>query len=144
MGNKIRYMYLRDAKREPIGCLAIKLHRKKGYLEYQVSTVNPIDRVDPITGRSLPFNRSMARHLAAGKMLEDALCVPMDSEVNMIQVSILVMKDLASLPLPTHRGDIPTRAIKAAKLWLNNRTQQDQKYDPRWLNKQTKPGEIQQ
>jgi len=58
-------MFLREANRAPVGCLAIKLNRKKGYLEYQLSVVHPIDLYDPFTGRSRPFNRAMARQLAA-------------------------------------------------------------------------------
>jgi hypothetical protein len=125
MSNNIRYVYLRDKEMFPIGCVAIKLNREIGYLEYQVSTVNPVDRKHPITGKSLPFNRSVAKHLALGRLIEGGLCVRMSPTANMNQVSTLVMTDLSTMYHPTHKGDIPTRAIKAAKLWLqrNKKTQ---------------------
>lgn len=127
MSSVIRYMYLRDESRSPVGCLAIKLHRKKGYLEYQVSVVNPIDRVHPLTGRSLPFNKTMARRLALGRLVEEGLRVTIFPDATMNEISMTVMLDLASLSNPTHQGDIPTRAIKAAKTWLKRQSKLENK-----------------
>jgi hypothetical protein len=125
MSNKVRYVYLRDSQKFPVGCVAIKLDREASALYYQVSIVNPADRRHPITGKSLPFNRDVAKHLALGRLVEKGLLVYMSPTANMNQVSTLVMTDLASFSHPLHRGDIPTRAIKAAKLWLrwNKKTQ---------------------
>lgn len=120
MSNKIRYMYLRDDNDGPVGCLAIKLHRKKHYLEYQLSVLNPADRRHPITGKNLPFNRAVARQLAIGRLVENPYNLYLPEEATMNEVSLLVMQDLASSAAPSLHGDIPARAIKAAKLWLRN------------------------
>lgn len=116
-------MYLRDEKREPIGCIAIKPHRKHGYLEYQVSMVNPVDRTDRLTGKSVPFNRQVAKDLALGRMVRQGLRVPMSEGANMGEITWTVMADLSNMSSPSHlpgSGDIPSRAIKAAKLWLRS------------------------
>lgn len=117
MSIKFRYMYLRDERRNPIGCLAIRLHRKKGYLEYQVSVVNPVDRISPMTGKNTPFNRNVAKDLAVGRLVTQGLLVPIKDDITMSQVTRAVMSDLASLPSTM---PIPARAIKAAKLWLKS------------------------
>lgn len=123
MASRVRYMYLRDEHRSPIGCVAIQLHRKKGYLEYQVSVVNPVDRVDRNTGKSVPFNRNVARDLALGRLVSQGMIVPMGYTDNMNEITHAVMSDVARQPAPVYPGEIPNRAIRAAKLWLkNNRT----------------------
>jgi hypothetical protein len=114
----IRYMFLRDVNREPIGCIAINVHRATQALEYQVSVVNKVDRFNPLTGRALPFNKEVARMIAAGRLVENGFRVDMPSDATMNQISTIVMKDLANLTAPRKKGDISTRAIKAAKLWL--------------------------
>jgi hypothetical protein len=116
----IRYMYLRDCNKNPIGCIAIFINRDAGLLDYQVSVVNPLDRKDRFTGKDLPFHRAMARQLACGRLVEDGLCLPMNRNATMNEISMLVMKDLASCHRPMYRGDIPSRAIKAAKHWLES------------------------
>lgn len=120
MSSRVRYMYLRDEHRNPIGCVAIWLHRKKGYLEYQVSVVNPVDRVDPLSGKSVPFNRNVARDLALGRLVSQGLMVRIDGDATMNEITHAVMSDLANLFAPAFPGDIPNRAIRAAKLWLKN------------------------
>lgn len=117
-------MYLRDEHRNPIGCVAIWLHRKKEYLEYQVSVVNPVDRVDPLSGKSVPFNKNMARDLALGRLVSQGLLVRMDGNATMNEITHIVMGDIAKQPVPLFPGEIPNRAIRAAKLWLKtNRSQ---------------------
>lgn len=125
MSNKIRYIFLRDAHFYPIGCCAIRLNRQQGFLEYQVSTVNPADRIHHTTGRSIPFNRTVARQLALGRLIDDGLVVPFDPSSNMNEVTVAVMNDLSKLNPPSHKGDIPSRAIKAAKYWLLRNTIKD-------------------
>ena len=118
--NKVRYMYLREPSGNPIGCLAISIDRNSSCLEYQVSVANPFDRKDIFTGKDLPFNRAMARNLACGRLMEDGFHLCMNRNATMNEISMLVMKDLASLHRPMYRGDIPSRAIKAAKHWLQS------------------------
>jgi len=101
MSNRI--MFLRDANYFPIGCLAINLDRKNRQLKYQYSVLHPSDY----------FDRKTARHLALGRMLDCPITIPMDrtKEVNMHDISNAVMTHLAA-------SNAPTRAVKAAKLWL--------------------------
>lgn len=115
MSSKIRYMYLRDENNGPVGCLAIQLHRKKHYLEYQLSVLNPVDKRHPITGKNLPFNRAVARQLAVGRLVESPIEMYLPEDATMNEISLLVMQDLVDI-----RGYVPSRAIKAAKLWLRN------------------------
>lgn len=99
-----RVMFLRNYAGTPIGCVAIVLHRSQGVVEYQTSVLNPVDR----------FNRAVARQLAYGRLVEQPLSVPVKKECSMHDVSYAVMSGIASNP------NLPSRAIKAAKLWLAN------------------------
>jgi hypothetical protein len=98
-----RIMFLRDANYVPTGCLAINVDRKNHRLSYQFSVLNPADK----------FNRSVARQLALGRLLEKPIFVPLkrDEEINMHTISQSVMLHLSN-------SKSPGRAIKAAKFWL--------------------------
>src|SRR5271157_3257476 len=97
----IRYMFLRNANREPIGCVAINVFRETGKLHYQVSVVNRMDRFNLLTGKDLPFNREVARHLAVGRLVENPFEVGMPADATMNQISTIVMRDLSSLAAPS-------------------------------------------
>lgn len=101
-----RIMYLRDRNYNPVGCIAIKLHRHVEYdrqlVEYQVSVLNPLDR----------FNRATARQLALGRLVEAPLTVRVPADPTIYEISLKVMRDIAS-----DHGQ-PTRARQAAKRWL--------------------------
>jgi hypothetical protein len=103
-----RIMYLRDRNGNPVGCIAIKLHRHVEYdrclVEYQVSVLNPLDR----------FDRATARQLALGRMVEAPLTVRVPADPTMFEVSSEVMRDIVS------DSGQPTRARDAAKRWLRN------------------------
>lgn len=102
----IRIMFLRARHGSAIGCLAIKLHRhteyNHGLVSYQMSVLNPLDR----------FNRSLARHIALGRLVESPHTVKVPIEPSMYEVSQAVMKDIA------HDSSVPTRARQAARRWL--------------------------
>jgi hypothetical protein len=95
-------MYLRSENGHPVGCLAIQVNRSSGTATYQLSVLNPRDR----------FNRAVARQLALGRLLEEPLKISMHREATMHDISEAVMKDIVSYK------DAPTRAIKAARLWI--------------------------
>jgi hypothetical protein len=97
-----RIMYLRNNKKQPIGCLAVKLDRAKGLAFYNFSIQNPID----------DFDRSIGRQLALGRMVESPLSVKIEKDANMHEVSYSIMTDLIK------RDVSPIRAVKAAKHWL--------------------------
>jgi hypothetical protein len=97
-----RIMYLRSDNGHPVGCLAIQLNRHSGQISYALSVLNPKDR----------FNRPVARQLALGRLLEEPLKVDVNREATMHDISEAVMKDILRYK------DAPTRAIKAARLWI--------------------------
>jgi hypothetical protein len=111
MNNRI--MFLRDASGMPCGCLAINLDRKNRKLKYQYSVLNPADY----------FDRKTARVLALGRLLDSPVSVPLSrtKEVSMHEVSSTVMNHLVA-------SSAPSRAVKAAKLWLETKysTEEDE------------------
>lgn len=86
----------------PIGCIAIKLHKNGRTAEYQVSTLNPMDR----------FDRAVARQLALGRLTENPLTVQVKASSTLENITRAVMLDIAVDTNAT------SRARKAAKLWL--------------------------
>jgi len=101
--NSIRVMFLRDHRQQPQGCLAIKLDDERHVASYQVSVLHPSDR----------FNRPLARQLAKGRLVEAPLEVNISSAMGMHEITATVLYNLL-----THT-ELPSRARKAAKLWLN-------------------------
>lgn len=99
-----RIQFLRDASFHPVGCVAISVNRLRGELQYQYSVLNPSD----------DFNRKLARQLALGRLVENPIKLPLSRDANMHEISTVVMTDLE------HSDNAPSRAVKAAKLWLND------------------------
>lgn len=107
-----RIMYLRDSYQignlaqlivgNPVGCVAIKLHKGRRSAEYQLSVLNPLDR----------FDRTLARQLALGRMVEAPFTVSLPPNATQHQISRAVMEDIA------YDVGAPGRARRAAKLWL--------------------------
>ena len=96
-------MYLRDNKRQPVGCIVLALNASKTKIRYQMSVLNPADR----------FDRSMARVIAKGRLLECPLTITLDEPLEtMHEISGRVMLDIIG------NCDVPARARKAAKRWL--------------------------
>jgi butyrate kinase len=107
MSDKIRFMFLRDTKSRPIGCIAMMVNTG-GTIQYGLSVLNPVDT----------FNRKTARKLAAGSMLLDSGHAHVENVrtvYTMHDVSIAVMNAIA------HFDGYPARARKAAKHWLNTK-----------------------
>lgn len=100
-----RFMYLRDDKLNPCGCLVIDVDRKGHTLSYQMSVLNPADR--------FKFERKLAREIALKRLDTKPITLSLNSsEVTRHDISRLVMKDI----LNTKK--VPTRARKAAQRWL--------------------------
>lgn len=109
--NKImntRITYLRDVKGQPVGCLAIGPITPNGKLGHQVSynlsVLNPSDK----------FDRKIAREIATGRLGKNPEChtVPVPENADMHMITRSVMVDIID------SKSMPTRAIKAAKLWV--------------------------
>ncbi len=106
-----RVQYLRDENGQPVGCIAIRLHRDVGELywslvEYQVSVLNPQDQ----------FDRGVARQLALGRLVESPYTVRVPQNPTMYEISRAVMKDIA------RDSGAPSRARRAARIWLKANT----------------------
>jgi hypothetical protein len=89
----------------PIGCLVTSLSKDRKTIRYQFSVLNPVDE----------FKRSLARHIALGRLLEIPFRIKgLRGDENSWQINSLVMEDI----LNSKSRDIPSRARKSAKLWL--------------------------
>ena len=99
-----RIMYLRDSKGQPVGCVAIKVVSDK-LVTYQMSVLNPADR----------FNRAVARQLALGRLVAPLTARLPYQAINMHDITEAVCVDICN------DKSAPSRARKAAKLWLNTR-----------------------
>ena len=97
MGN-IRFIYLRDSNRRPVGCIATR--RDGDNLLYQLSIANPKDQ----------FNKSLARYIATERLTEKPVALDASGMNSGHALSALVMTSLLN---SRH-----TRAKMAAKLWL--------------------------
>lgn len=105
-----RIQYLREANGHLIGCIALKEHDLKGgfysLVEYRVSVLNPEDQ----------FDKGVARQLALGRLVEAPFTVRVPVHPTMHEVGAAIMKDIA------RDSDAPSRARKAAKLWIRDNT----------------------
>jgi hypothetical protein len=110
MNNRIRFMYVRDNKMEPVGCLAIRVNRSKNRAEFGLSTLHPKDGVDS-KGRRLKFDRVKSQSLASIRLSEDPTRVYIHSEATQHEITRAVMQAMIA-------ADAPTRAKKFAKQWL--------------------------
>lgn len=104
-----RFQYLRDEKGQPVGCLAIKLVETSKtdegtIIQFQLSVLNPADR----------FNRDLARNIALGRLKTSAHTAMMIGEVSKNRITRTVMYAVSV------DKSLPARAVKAAKLWLEN------------------------
>lgn len=101
-------MFLRDTKGQPVGCIAIRTSNltRATVVSYQLSVLNPKDN----------FNRSVARQLALGRLVEQPLQVTLDRDPTMHEITSSVMTSISSL------NSLPGRARRAAHLWLRNNT----------------------
>lgn len=114
---KTRIMFLRNESYFPVGCLAIVVDHNN-LVSYNYSVLNPLDK----------FNRKLAREIATGRLASNPFHVQLEPnrKHSMHEVSYAVMSDLAyntsrnTATALTHPSSSrhPTRAVKAAKLWL--------------------------
>jgi hypothetical protein len=97
----IRFMFLRDKKSQPVGCIAIDTAMG---LSYSLSVLNPLDK----------FDRKLARTIALGRLHAGFSRFIRGGDIStMHAITRVVMQDIL-----TGRPSAPSRARKAAKLWL--------------------------
>lgn len=110
MNKSYRFMFLRTnyeykKKSTPLGCVAISLTDNKNRVTYQVSVCNPAD----------DFNRSQARQLALGRLIEKP-------KTTVVGVADPTMHDITRAVMLAVENDpeVPSRARKAATAWLDS------------------------
>lgn len=109
--NNVRYIYIRDAKYEPIGCVAITLNRSKNRVEYGLSMRNPADATDA-SGKRIRFNRTVAQDMARKNLEDNPQRAYITSEANMHEVTMSVFMDIIA------QGTASSGARRFAKRWL--------------------------
>jgi len=99
--NNVRFMYLRNNAGVPEACVAYRVDESfgNGHVSFGLSVHNPADKWD----------RRVARYMAAGALLlEPSFTFVADND----RTTNTVATAVATL------GGFPTRAKKAAKIWL--------------------------
>jgi hypothetical protein len=109
MNKNYRFMFLRTSyeplkKSTPLGCVAIALTDNKNRVTYQVSVCNPSD----------DFNRSQARQLALGRLIEK----PKTAIIGVVSPTMHDITRAVMLAVEKD-SDVPSRARKAASTWLD-------------------------
>jgi hypothetical protein len=102
-----RIMYLRDKSGYPVGCVAMGLTRSMKKIKYQLSVLNPQDQ----------FDRSLARHIALGRLLESPLEADYIGPLgipSMKEVTFSVMKDMQEQHIDNSLAKIKAIFVKAS------------------------------
>ena len=110
---RIRYMYIRDAKWNPIGCVAIVVNRSKNRLEYGLSMRHPKDAINHKNGKRKAFDRKLAQGLAVADLVRDIKWTHIEYDATMHDITAAVMQDIIA------HNEAPSGAIKFAKNWLS-------------------------
>lgn len=105
-----RFMYVRDNKWQPIGCVAITADHGKQRAEYALSMLNPIDTKDA-SGKKVRFDSKQARLLSMERLINSPVTVRLPKDINQHSISMAVMQDIA-------KSKAPSRARKFAALWV--------------------------
>lgn len=98
-----RVMFLRNADNKPVGCVVINVDRHNKRIEYQVSTLNPLDK----------FDREVARLLATGRLVEAPFHMWLPNKAGLHEITRRVMTHIIN------NKAIPNRSRKAAKNWMS-------------------------
>ncbi len=60
--NNVRFTYLRDEKNNAFACIAVRLNKDAGTIEYGMSSCNPDDKFDRETARNIANGRLNSAH----------------------------------------------------------------------------------
>ena len=74
----VRYMYVRNSRRERCGCIAISVKRDDNSVEYSYSVRNPIDGSNSL-GDPVKFDKKEAKLLATKRLVESPHKIPIAS-----------------------------------------------------------------
>jgi hypothetical protein len=96
----VQFMYLRDARRNPIGCVAMR--RDGNNVLYQLSTSHPKDR----------FDKQLARKIAVGRLEDDPVVLNFEEITSRHIIFSHVMQDVLD-------NSTAHRAVNSAKNWLD-------------------------
>ncbi len=96
----MRWFYLKDENKFPVACVASELDEDK--VRFAVSTHNPLD----------PFNREMARRIAIGRLTHRKF-------TGEVSATPGIKEKIVSYIAQDEK--LPTRTVRAANYWLNQR-----------------------
>lgn len=105
---RIRIMFLRNEKKQPVGSIAIDLVRgeKTATIFYQVSVVNPKDQ----------FNRKFAHQIPKARLKKNPIHIHnIPNDIRIHGITETVMRDI--LDNPTHSKSPVLQ--RAAQLWID-------------------------
>lgn len=111
MKNGIRYLYTRDDKWAPNGCLAIKVDRVNNLAQFGLSVRHPADAVDA-KGKSVKFDRRYARNEAVNRLENNPQEVAIPNDASQTEITQFILATLYSTK------QAPSRARRFAKRWL--------------------------
>jgi hypothetical protein len=111
--DKIRFMYIRDANQEPVGCVAISVNRNANRAAYGLSVRNPADAFDS-EGRRVKFNRTTAQTVALARLNLRPGRAYIPSNATQHEITASVLGDIIA------SGKAPARAVRFAKRWLDH------------------------
>jgi hypothetical protein len=103
--NNVRIMYLRSVSGTPVGCVAMRLDRKRNEVEFAVSSLNPRDN----------FERSVGRQLAIGRLAEHPMRVPVPPCASAHAVTRAVVAVVANM------SSVSSRVRAGARRWMNTK-----------------------
>lgn len=100
---KPRLSYLRDANRNPIGCIASYVNKEDNSVSFAYAIKHDNDKFSKPLGKKIV----MARLAAKPTKIEIS-----ESNITAHSVSYLIMKEIKD------NSSVPMKARKAAKLWI--------------------------
>lgn len=138
--SKIRYFYLRDSKRVPHSCIAVRLDRDTNTIQYQLSTMSSKENKH---GKAITFNKQMARFITCQRLDKHPINMKLSfAQANAHEITRLIMDHIVSqadywtadpkllknneldVPDLTFVRGFPQRARTAAKQWLKKHVEQ--------------------
>lgn len=106
----------------PVGCLAIRVKRERkgnfltNWLRLKSATRTTVEYGVSVRHPSDKFNRRQARELATHRLNTEPVVFVSESDLDRFEITAGVMEKIQS-------SSLPTRAVKAAKLWLDRNTE---------------------
>ena len=106
----------------PVGCLAIRVKRERignfltNWLRLKSATRTTVEYGVSVRHPSDKFSRRQARELATHRLNMEPVSFTVEEDLDRFEITSGVMDRV-------YKSGLPTRAVKAAKLWLDTNTE---------------------